>query len=155
MRTDMVRAMQIGGLLVAVALFATACSSSTWKAGPQGLKAGEATCEFRVGFSPDDANSEESVDFERMGDMESASNETCPDVGPCYWRASTNVETGVLTVEVEQPSEGTQTRSWRLDDIPSEGVVLEGPWGGPYDREGSEAPHNDIYRMTCWSGNNR
>ncbi len=87
--------------------------------------------------------------------MEPASIETCPAIRRCYWRVSANVETGVLTVEVEQPSEGIHTRSWRLDDIPSDGVVLEGPWGGPYDREARDTIDNDIYRMTCWSSNNR
>lgn len=65
------------------------------------------------------------------------------------WTAQARIRDGVLIVRVVQPTVGEQSESWLLTDIPPEGMVMSGTWGGPYD--GSDRD-GDSYFLTCWTG---
>jgi len=114
---------------------------------PFDLRTGEAGCVFDAGDDyPWGINTFGPLRNDQSQERSEGRTETDRD-----FVINTRLDGGTLFISVYQPSDGEQTASYDLVDIPEEGVVLEGPWGGPYMRY-LDGYSPDTYRMTCWTG---
>jgi len=133
--------------VVAFVLLVSACSPADSDTPPFDLKTGEAGCVFDAG----DEYPREVNNFGPLRNDESEQRSSGRTETDRYYVISTRLDGGSLSISVNQPSVGEQTVSYDLVDIPDEGVILEGPWGGPYVLY-FDGYSPDTYRMTCWAG---
>lgn len=133
---------------IGVALLLVAVSGCTTETVlPMDLLPDQTGCQLSIGDSADTAV----VDPNEYGPLRPGNNEirsTGPNEFESYWEAEAMVAGGMLTVRMDQPTVGSETQAWPIADISAEGVVMSGPWGGPYEDGG---PGGSMFFFTCWT----